>query len=211
MVLAVVRGELRPHDLLRLRDPMNIPSSAPDWVRASLARSEWVVVRRAKTQFSRVAVGVRGPDRNQRWGTTVSVTEIIERVTPEQLAYRVDCQQPELPAMRALQILRQRLQTIPVRWGPTGSVGFELASGLSVIHCHSDVDIVVRFRRPAQRRLLSRLHGETQNLPARVDAQLDFDFGAVALDELMSGAHHVLVKSSAGPMLMPADACWRRP
>jgi phosphoribosyl-dephospho-CoA transferase len=40
----------------------------PIWVRPALAKYPWVVARRAISPEDRIAVGVRGQERQQRWG-----------------------------------------------------------------------------------------------------------------------------------------------
>lgn len=210
MRVTAALGELQPHDLLRLYDPMLLSRSAPKWVQVSPTRSVWVVVRRAAAPDGRISVGVRGMQRNQRWTTTVSVSDVAQIVTPEQLVYRIGQLRSEMPAAQALVALRGQLQRLPLRWGPTGSAGFELATGLTTIHAGSDLDVVLRFRKPTQRKLLGQLQAIVSSLPTRVDTQLSFTFGTVSLEELMSGRLTVLVESRGGPIRMPADACWRQ-
>lgn len=203
-------GQLQPHDLLRLYDPMLLSRSAPKWVQTSPARSVWVVVCRAVAPNGRIMVGVRGVQHDQRWTTTVSVSDMAEIVTPEQLVYRIGNLRSDMPAAQALVALRGQLQRLPLRWGPTGSAGFELATGLTTIHPGSDLDVVLRFRQPTRRTLVTRLHAIVSSLPARVNTQLSFAFGTVALEELMSGRLTVLVETRGGPIRMSSDACWRQ-
>lgn len=110
-------GELQPHDLLRLYDPMLLSRSAPKWVQVSPTRSVWVVVRRAAAPDGRISVGVRGMQRNQRWTTTVSVPDVAQIVTPEQLVYRIGQLRSEMPAAQALVALRGQLQRLPCGGG----------------------------------------------------------------------------------------------
>lgn len=201
---------MRAHDLLRLPTSAVLGPAAPVWVQESPERSEWVVVRRAPAPEGRVAVGVRGVQRNQRWGTTISVSDALDRITPEQLTHRIARLRNPVPAAQMLPRLRAALRQLPLLWGPTGSAGFELATGLKTIHAGSDLDIVVRFGRPVQRVLLEHLYDVIDSATTRIDAQLDFTFGAVALGELMSGATMVLAKTVRGPMLVPAESCWRQ-
>src|SRR5207244_2642648 len=60
----------RIHDLL-LTTSTEIRQACqaePAWVRPALAKYPWVVARRAIAPEDRIAVGVRGQERQQRWG-----------------------------------------------------------------------------------------------------------------------------------------------
>ena len=61
----------RPHDLLRLSQPLDaVPEDAPAWVATALRAAPWVVVRRAAASESQVAVGARAAQPGQsdsRW------------------------------------------------------------------------------------------------------------------------------------------------
>ena len=89
-------------------------------------------------------------------------------------------------------------------WGPTGSVGFELASGLRTVTARSDLDLLLRPTRLPVRATLMRLHVALRGLPAREDCQIETDDGALALDELLSGASELLVRTPTGPRLISA-------
>jgi len=197
----------RPHDLVRVSHPVELLNGAPEWVSRALALAPWAVVRRDISGEGHLPVGVRGKTREQRWGAVISATNIAERLAPEQLLDRVKSLPLRTPAARALAELSERLKAFPVRWGPTGSAGFELATGLRTLNAQSDLDILIRAQfhldLPAQWALLAGLRDGFADLPARVDAQVDFNAGAVALDELLSGADEVLAKTPTGPVLMP--------
>jgi phosphoribosyl-dephospho-CoA transferase len=199
---------MRAHDLLRLHRPTDlVVPGAPCWVPEALALAPWVVVRRDVAPKDFVAVGVRGATREKRWATTISVDNIAARWAPQDLVGRLSSLPMRTPAARALAAVRTRLAPLPLQWGPTGSAGFELATGVETLTPASDLDIVLRVRTReelwAQPSLLRRLHDALTNLPARVDAQVDLDIGGIALEELLSGVDQVLVKTSTGPILLP--------
>jgi phosphoribosyl-dephospho-CoA transferase len=85
-------------------------------------------------------------------------------------------------------------------WGPTGSAGFELATGVPAAGAASDLDVVVRAPEfwPLER--AREVAEDLAPLPARVDAQLDTPAGAVTLAEYACGGH-VLVRTPDGPRL----------
>src|ERR1035437_11086597 len=131
----VERGNLRPHDLLRLRcgDVIAAENSAPAWVQAALSEAPYVVVRRCPAPLRMVAVGVRGSSRRERFGTFAPRCEIAELITPEFLA-RAEIRQTQIgraliPALRALDGVAPVLARGGFAWGPVTGVGFKLATG----------------------------------------------------------------------------------
>ena len=195
----------RPHDLLRLAQPLDaVPEDAPPWVATALRAAPWVVVRRAAASEGQVAVGVRGTARAQRFAMQIPETAVTEVLSPEALAMRAATMRPALPAARALRAAAALLDEAGLPWGPTGSVGFELASGVRTVRASSDLDLLVRPTRLPARATLKRLHVALRRLPARVDCQIEIDDGAIALGELLSGAREVLVRTPTGPRLISA-------
>ena len=195
----------RPHDLLRLAQPLDaVPEDAPAWVATALRAAPWVVVRRAAASEGQVAVGVRGTARAERFAMQIPETAVTEVLSPEALAMRAATMRPALPVARALRAAAALLGEAGLPWGPTGSVGFELASGLRTVTASSDLDLLLRPTRLPARATLKRLHVALRRLPARVDCQIETDDGAIALDELLSGAPEVLVRTPTGPRLISA-------
>lgn len=194
-----------PHDLLRLPDAAVLPADAPAWARDALRVAPWVVVRRAAATEGSIAVGVRGSVRSERYGTRVAMRDVCEVVTPEALARTPS--RRDVPAMHLLPALRPLLDDTGLGWGPTGSVGFELATGQSTVTLESDLDLVVRADRVADALpMLTTLHHELRSLAIRVDCQIETCAGAVALSELVGSGADVMVRTSEGPRLVDRDA-----
>lgn len=195
--------DYRVHDLLLIaHDDIALPADAPGWVVESLHRAPWVVVRRASTPLGHIAVGVRGALREQRYALIVPRTVVKQCLTPELLAGSHIQRHGDHPAHAALSELRARLRDTPLRWGPTGSVGFELASQCRCVSAISDLDIAVFTEKldfPALQAVADALDG----LPARVDCSIELGCGAVALNELLHGTDRLLLKSADGPRLIP--------
>jgi phosphoribosyl-dephospho-CoA transferase len=84
-------------------------------------------------------------------------------------------------------------------WGPAGSVGYQLATGLPVTTDESDVDVLIRCEVPPDRLMLSAVRVVAKKSLARFDVILEGPPGAVALEELHS--HDVLLKTSRGPLI----------
>ena len=198
-------GITRPHDLLRLSSPLDVvPQDAPAWVGAALRVAPWVVVRRATAPTGRLAVGVRGKARAHRFAMEIPATAVTELLAPEDLTSRNASIKRALPAARALKAVSALLDETAMPWGPTGSVGFELASGAPAVKAISDVDLLLRPVRLPTRGWLWCLYTAFGQLPARIDCQIETDAGAVALAELVSGAREVLLRTQTGPRLIPA-------
>jgi phosphoribosyl-dephospho-CoA transferase len=192
----------RPHDLLQLRD-RRLPPDAPQWAIRALSVTPWVVVRRATAPMGRVAVGVRGTSRSERYATVVDPDDVCEVVGPEDLAHILPLADRQLAAMCTLHAVRPVLDHTGLRWGPTGSVGFELATGIPTATTESDLDLLVRAGPPGTLTLLAGLHREFLSRTVRVDCQVETSSGAVALAELIGGQADVMARTAAGPRLVP--------
>ncbi len=198
---------MRPHDLLRLADGAGIHYEGPDpaWVPASLARAPWVVVRRARTTNELIPVGVRGSTRPERLAAFLAPTAVAARVSPEGLAaargWRHAFRARWPGAVRVLDAVDQLFASLGLAWGPTGSVGFELATGVAVAGPASDLDVVVRAPEPWSLDRARELVEDLTRLPARIETQLDTPAGAVALAEYARGGR-VLLRTPDGPKLV---------
>jgi phosphoribosyl-dephospho-CoA transferase len=186
------------HDLLWGMRPAQLPADAPAWVLHAISAGHPVVVRRALAESDRVPVGVRGPLREQRYGTVMPIASISRRVTPEQL--RSAASSRDVPALRALAQLRPLLHTL--NWGISGGAGFELASGIEVLHSRSDLDLILRTPEPLGRSEARELLALLDTAICPVDLQLQTPQGAVALREWASASPRVLLKNASGAQLV---------
>ncbi|MDR6710921.1 phosphoribosyl-dephospho-CoA transferase [Pseudomonas hunanensis] len=195
----------RPHDLLWGLPPTTLPTAAPAWVRQVLASAQPVVVRRAATAEGRVAIGVRGEQRQQRFAWDMPQALIARQVSPEALRWSGP---GGLPALRALVAVSPVLEDTGLAWGPTGGVGYQLASGAQVVHAASDLDLLLRTPEPLDRVRARALLAQLDSAPAHIDVQLETPLGAVALREWAGSARRVLLKSALGARLVmdPWDA-----
>jgi phosphoribosyl-dephospho-CoA transferase len=197
---------VRPHDLLRLTGTNGLrhEEPAPSWVSASLVRAPWVVVRRARTPTGLIPVGARGHTRSERFAALLAPDAVAARVTPEDLAaargWRHVTRARSVPSLRVLDAVDELFASLGLDWGPTGSAGFELATGARVAGAGSDLDVVVRAPEPWPLERARELADRLNRLPARVDAQLDAPGGAVALAEYVRGGR-VLLRTPDGPRL----------
>ena len=182
------------HDLLWGMSPAQLPADAPQWAVESLAAGQPVVVRRAASGLGQVAVGVRGPLREQRLATAMTVATVERRVRPEDLcAVSID---RDLPALRALAQLRSLLDASDWIWGVSGSAGFELASGFTALHERSDLDLILRTPQPLSREQARELVKIFDTAACQVDMQLQTPHGAIALREWAGASRQVLLKNA---------------
>jgi phosphoribosyl-dephospho-CoA transferase len=191
----------RPHDLLRIASAAQLCREGPAWLTPSLREAPWVVVRRARCAPGCVPVGIRGPDRSHRHATEIDVGMISEILSPPDLVERID-RLPDLPVTEAFRRAAERLTPTGLAWGPGGSVGFTLATGVSAVTASSDLDLVLTVDDVPPLAMLADLREAFRGLPARVDCQLDLPIGGVALDELLGTTDRVLVRTADGPSLM---------
>ena len=198
----------RPHDMLRLSGAGVLPLDAPPWAHTALSGSPWAVVRRVTAVGGRIAVGVRGTSRSERYALTVDLVDVCEVVGPEDLADKLPRAGRDLAAMCALHIVSPVLNEVGLQWGPTGSIGFELATGIPTATTESDLDLLVRVARgsPEVLAVLGTLHRRFCSLTVRVDCQIETVCGAVALAELVGNGSEIMVRTAAGPRLVPRAA-----
>ncbi|MEJ0003371.1 MAG: malonate decarboxylase holo-ACP synthase [Pararobbsia sp.] len=198
---------LTPHDLLRIA-PVTW-DDAPDWVEASLSRAPFVVVRRARAAArgpgpERIAVGVRGATRRERFGTWIDADPVLEVIKPEDLRSVEPAHW--LPVFSLLDAIRPVCEATSLCWGPTGSAGFELASGAATATETSDLDLLMRAPVPLDAAfaaaLFARLDEAAWSSQTRIDIQIETGRGAFSLAEFVRPHRHVMMRGPDGPRLV---------
>ena len=191
--LLVFHCEAHPvgtHDLLEIDAKQLISSqaSAPHWVEKDLPKSPFVVVRRGLTTGQDIPIGVRGTERNQRWAGFCHPKVVKSILTPPQLLGRTipTSRADAIPALCALNLLKDRWVDFVLPWGPGGSVGFELATGNYVAKPESDLDIVVYAKRPMTAEAAKSVCDRTMNLPAAIDIRVETPVYGFSLREFAS-------------------------
>ncbi|MGM1035060.1 MAG: malonate decarboxylase holo-ACP synthase [Bacillota bacterium] len=196
--------ELSPHDLLRIKGAEELISHTPipNWVERSLAISPFVVIRRSPAAKGQVAVGVRGTERNKRFAAFLPIDSILSRVSPEQLAQEKGWQNHSKKIFHCLDWISDLLDVASLTWGPTGSVGFELATGQEAVTEKSDIDIVIRISEEFTITYAQKIENGLKKLPFRIDVQLETKEGAFSLSEYVnSEGKKVLFRTMDGPFL----------
>ena len=211
---------MRAHDLLQISgvaDLVYVGSELPEkrcplWVERSLQEAPFVVVRRANLFDGMIPVGVRGSLRQQRSAAYLAPESIRNRITPEKLAanrgWLANGRTEEIPGLKVLAGIEEMLANSPLAYGPTGSIGFELASGLPAATSTSDLDLLIRaperLPMPVAQELITVFSGS----PCRVDAQLETPRGAISLTEYARGQTPLLLRQNGGPVLV--DDPWSK-
>lgn len=200
--------ELRVHDLLRLRRPAVEGADQPAWVAGALARAPWVVMRRNVVLHGKLAVGVRGATRAERFAALIDPDMVLERAAPEDLAPGGRLARAPFRAhlsFDAMARLAPVLDAAGLVWGPGGAAGFELASGVETLTSVSDLDIVLRSDGPLRLSDLGAAAEAAGGAPVRVDVVVETPAGGVALDELLGPSEGVLLRTRDGPRLVSRE------
>ena len=228
----------QPHDLLWFSTPAALgPATStpvPEWARGGGITTWPVVVRRdLRDPYGRLPVGLRGPQRHHRLAAWLRPEAITRHVRPEDLATQhpwinslpphpqarptADTRQhtrlDTLPALRALNYLAPRLDNFGFPWGPTGSVGYTLATSHIACNADSDLDLIIRLSAPLSADDTRHLALWLDQAPGRVDIQVDTGDGAFAFNEWCRNPRNMLLKTSHGPVniaLYRGETPWRR-
>jgi phosphoribosyl-dephospho-CoA transferase len=203
---------IRPHDLIRLGAPSQLvdDSPRPAWLHASLVRAPWVVVRRAAARDGLVPVGIRGATREQRRASWLPASCVASCITPEELARRREWRghprTDSVPALRALDRAAELLDSAGLAWGPAGSVGFELATGVPTATPLSDLDLVIRLQLPFCDLRARSTFASLQRLPAKLDVLIETAAGALSLAEVLGPSPSLVLRTTDGPRLIERSA-----
>ena len=203
---------VRTHDLLEIDAKQLISSqaSAPRWVKEDLSQSPFVVVRRGLTVGQEIPIGVRGTERNQRWAAFCHPRLVKSILTPSQLlSHTIATSRADvIPALRALNLLKDRWMDLEHPWGPGGSVGFELASGRHTAKPESDLDIVIYAERRMTSDEANSLCDRAMNLPAAVDIRVATPVCGFSLREFASQSPAAILLRTLSGVVLGSDP-WR--
>lgn len=194
-----------PHDLLWV-NALDDQLAQPEWFSLHDLKQRPVVVRRAPNEADRIAIGIRGFNRSQRHASYVKPSDIVCRMTPESLVeaqnwHELNRTHP-LPHWRTLNHINQIMASYSLRWGITGSLGFELATLIPTANEKSDIDLRLLCSAPIEQSLCRKIYTDLNFLEQRPDIQIETPNGAFAMNEwITSSDKTVLVKSHQGPYL----------
>jgi phosphoribosyl-dephospho-CoA transferase len=208
---------IRPHYLLKIDTAAiscganSFDVSVPASVRRELEETNFVVVRRGMVTENWVPIGIRGPQRSQRWAAWYPRYAIQGIVKPMDLLTQVDTANHRdiSPARRAFQSLKNAWQSLAYPWGPAGSLGFEVATGKPTTTRRSDLDVVIYADDPLPRRDAQRLLAAADDLEVTVDIRIETATCGFSLTEYAtSPTKTILLRTVDGPVL--GDDPWKR-
>jgi phosphoribosyl-dephospho-CoA transferase len=202
------------HDLL-LVDPDDLLgdcTAQPSWVNQALASCPWVVVRRGPPPAGQIAIGVRGTDRNERWGGFLDKASVKGVVRPPELlaTARSPARIRRTPAASALaQLMEEWRDDLTLAWGPTGSVGYEMATGCHVTTQFSDLDIAIYAPERISVRQARSLWNGVSRLQTKADIIVETPECGFSLSEYAwKWPAGILLRYPEGPRL--GDDPWSR-
>jgi phosphoribosyl-dephospho-CoA transferase len=202
----------RPHYLLAV-DPKQLIeavckySSVPEWVEEQVQTTPFVVVRRGLATGHEIPIGVRGKERNQRWAAFCHPKLVKSIITPSQLLTRPipTSRVNATPALCTLDLLKERWMDLGRPWGPGGSIGFELATGMHVVKPESDLDIVIYATRRITADEAKSLCARAKDLPAVVDIRVETPVFGFSLWEFASDRPAAILMRAPNEVMLGTD------
>lgn len=184
----------------------------PNWTKEALLAAAYVVVRRAEYHHGLIPVGIRGVLRGQRLACWLPEAAITAQITPFQLTnkqnWKAEYAEAAPATVSTLENICTIMQDTGYEWGPTGSTGFELATGFPAIKASSDLDLIIEVPEILNVKTAKNLLDRIEDISTvRLDIQLNTAQGGFSLLEY-TRSKTVLVKTANGPVLMDASTIW---
>jgi phosphoribosyl-dephospho-CoA transferase len=194
-------AQQRQHDLLEA-DNLNhhLPTDAPPWVHNALEGTRWVVALEQQSAYGH-PVGVRGADCRQWYRTVAPHEAVVNVISPEDIAGVRAWPTRGLRAHKALRDVRAKLNQLGLPWGPIGSVGYELVSGIATVTQSSDLNLLIRVRACDEHRLdglVSLQQNDFDHHPVPVDCLIETTRGMLRLAELALADRETPLQETAG-------------
>ncbi|NYF79563.1 phosphoribosyl-dephospho-CoA transferase [Granulicella arctica] len=165
-----------------------------------LLATPFVVVRRACPRRDWIPVGLRGSSRSERYGGWLHRDSVLGVYDPSSL--KAVQTRRALPSFEALRLLQRRWTGMELEWGPVGSVGFELATGVEAVSPESDLDLLIQAPQPFSRAFARELIECGATLPATLDVQVTTNAGSFALAEYAYQQGAVALRQLGGSVLV---------
>jgi len=197
-------GTLHVHDLILLRTESAVISTQgnPACPYLNPNQRPWVVVRRGRISDGLIPVGVRGAQRHERCAGFTRLSEVMEIRRPDQLRLTLaDDARRALQAFRTLAYLESHLVGLNMSWGPGGSVGYELASGIPAVRDGSDLDLILFAPKKLDIIEAQDLWRMISSAPGKVDALIETPFCGFSLEEFVTTSRKILLRASDGRIL----------
>jgi phosphoribosyl-dephospho-CoA transferase len=197
-------GTLHIHDLLLLRgEPAVTSAEGVPCPYLNPHQRPWVVVRRGRISDGLIPVGVRGAQRHERCAGFTELSEVLETWRPDHLRLlHAEDSRRALQAFRTLSYLERHLVGLDMSWGPGGSVGYELASGIPAVRADSDLDFILFAPEKLESTEAQDLWHMISSAPGKVDALVETPLCGFSLEEFVTTSHRkILLRTSDGRIL----------
>ena len=198
-------GALQVHDLILLSTESTVTSTegVPACPYLNPNQRPWVVVRRGRISDGLIPVGVRGSQRHERCAGFIRLSEVLEIRRPDRLRLLLASDSRRaVQAFRTLSYLESRLVGLDMSWGPGGSVGYELASGIPAVRADSDLDFIPFAPRKLDITEALDLWRVISSAPGKVDALIETPCCGFSLEEFVTTSHRkILLRTSDGRVL----------
>ena len=199
---------IRPHDLIEISDVSLLKwNERKVWADPSLERTPFVVVRRAeRPNQDYIPVGIRGDNRNQREAGFLHQNGVKNILTPywlkeQRMWKRLNGDRKQMPVIAVMDLVNEIIADW--RWGPTGSAGFEMATGYPALKVTSDLDLVIDAPQEFDSYKAKKLLQKLDTLSIRIDIQVETGNGAFLLREFIEQrTKTVVLRTNYGPKLV---------
>ncbi|MDF7672931.1 malonate decarboxylase holo-ACP synthase [Lactobacillus sp. ESL0701] len=195
-----------PHTLIKVSNlAALVPHELPLWAQKMLAQAPYVIVRRGD-QGAQIPVGIRGFNRSQRFATFLPSGQWQKLISPQQALRYLPNLAKERAKLAAFIKLREIMPLLNgYNWGISGSLQFELVTGIPVVNAASDVDIILpnlpRMPRREASGLIDRLQAVYPEI--HTDIQVTKGQNGFSLEEFaQQRADTILLKTMTGPKLV---------
>jgi phosphoribosyl-dephospho-CoA transferase len=198
-------GALHIHDLILLKSETAVTSAVgePRCPYLNPGQRPWVVVRRGRISDGMIPVGVRGAQRHERCAGFTILSEVMETRRPDQLRLLLaEDSRRGLQAFRTLFYIESHLVGLNMSWGPGGSVGYELASGIPAVRDGSDFDFILFAPKELDMTEAQDLSRIISSAPGKVDALVETPFCGFSLQEYVTASpRKILLRTNHGRIL----------
>jgi phosphoribosyl-dephospho-CoA transferase len=125
---------------------------------------------------------------------------VVEIRRPDQLRLPLaEDSRRELQAFQSLSYLENHLVGLDMSWGPGGSVGYELASGVPAVRVDSDLDLIIVSHRKLDIAAAQDLWRVVSSAPGKVDTLVETPFSGFSLEEFVTTSpREILLRTSDG-------------
>lgn len=194
------------HDLLRVKDikKIQVEDSMPEWAEDILQLSSYVIVRRGD-QSKKIPVGIRGFKKSQRLAAWIDYDNFDSIFTPQDAVKNFQTSSNPRFSLPAFKLLKRLLPIMKnYNWGVGGSLEYELATGIQMVHETSDVDVIMQRPAKMTRQEAKDLVEELRQVSnAHADIQVVYNDIGFSLEEYaLSKSKNILIKTNAGPKLV---------